>query len=236
MVVERRLNRMALAKRNPKHCLSPEQGWLAEKWDSLSASRNKLAHHGFNEDNSLQSPKEVERIREDWEGVKGFMSLRARWSLDIAMGQGTLLLSPLGLSPGLLFSALCHIRPEEVFVITSEASADSIGEITRQADWNGDMNCHIMKEPFTGFTEAGKIAEALQPCLARRRRVVVNITGGTTAMQYVAQQVAEDCRRKGREIDLIALVDRRPPAEQGERPYVPGEIIYLKDNDSCKIH
>lgn len=74
----------------------------------------------------------------------------------------------------------------------------------------------------------------MQSAISRRERVIVNITGGTTAMQYVAQQVAQEYRWGGIEIELIALIDRRPPAEQVKNPYVPGEIIYLKDNDSCK--
>lgn len=236
--MERKLSVLTRIWKMSKHdsdkpILSPEQCWLAGKWGFLSDSRNQLAHHGFRVDYVLQLPQEVEKIRNRWIELKTFMSSQSHWNLAIEQGHGTLLLSPLGLSRGLLFSALHHIHPDEAFIITSETSIESIGEITRQAGWNGDLNYYIMREPFTGFAEVKWLMEAMQSSVSRCERIIVNITGGTTAMQYAVQQVAQDYRAASRELELIALVDRRPPAEQGENPYVPGEIIFIKDNDNC---
>jgi CRISPR-associated Csx2 family protein len=239
MVMERKLSVLERIwnprRQDPaKDLLSPEQCWLAAKWGFLSRKRNKLAHNGFDKNHVLQSPQQIQDIRNEWIELKDFMSSQAHWNLHIKRGHGTLLLSPLGLSRGLLYSALHHIRPDEVFIVTSETSSEAIDEIARQAGWKGDINHYIMREPFTGFSEVKDIKAAVQSAISRRERVIVNITGGTTAMQYVAQQVAQEYRWGGLEIELIALIDRRPPAEQVKNPYVPGEIIYLKDNDSCK--
>lgn len=57
--------------------------------------------------------------------------------------------------------------------------------------------------------------------------MVVNITGGTTAMQHIVQQVAAFAAELGRPVRRAALVDRRLPQEQREEQYVPGELIRL---------
>jgi CRISPR-associated Csx2 family protein len=218
-----------------KDRLSPEQRWLADKWDFLSRKRNQLAHHGFDKNYVLHSPQQIQEIQKEWEELKNFMSSQSHWNLNINRGNRTLLLSPLGLSRGLLFSALHHIRPDEAFIVTSETSIGALQEITLRAGWNGDLNYYVMREPFTGFAEVKWLMEAMQSYASRCERIVVNITGGTTAMQYAVQQVADDYRAAGREIELIALVDRRPPAEQGANPYVPGEIIFIRDNNGSKL-
>ncbi|MGI6513759.1 MAG: TIGR02221 family CRISPR-associated protein [Syntrophomonadaceae bacterium] len=208
--------------------ITPEQRWLASKWQFFSDKRNQLAHHGFRYEYVLHSPQQIDEIRAQWEELKSFVSSKPHWNLEIKRGQGTLLLSPLGLSKGLLFSALHHIRPDEVFVVTSEESAISIEEITNRADWSGRKYVYKMKEPFTGFAEAKTISRELQNYILKSDRIIANITGGTTAMQYVIQQVTQDLRLTGIETEIIAIVDRRTPAEQVETPYVPGEIIYIE--------
>jgi len=57
--------------------------------------------------------------------------------------------------------------------------------------------------------------------------MVLNITGGTTAMQYIVQQIAALAAELGRPVRRAALVDRRLPQEQRDEPFVPGELIWL---------
>ncbi|OAT86757.1 hypothetical protein A6M21_02785 [Desulfotomaculum copahuensis] len=57
--------------------------------------------------------------------------------------------------------------------------------------------------------------------------MVVNITGGTTAMQHTVQQVAALAADLGRAVRRADLVDRRLPQEQRDDPYVLGELIWL---------
>lgn len=57
--------------------------------------------------------------------------------------------------------------------------------------------------------------------------VVANMTGGTTLMGIVIQQMTEEARKLGRDVRRFALVDRRPPAEQDNNPFVQGEAYWL---------
>ena len=134
----------------------------------------------------------------------------------------------MGLSKGLLFSALKHIRPDRTIIITSQQSRASIQDIIDQAGWQGEFTVQLMEEPFTGFAEAGKIVRKIQPLLEASEEVIVNITGGTTAMQYVMQEVANSINKQEIPLKTIALVDRRSPAEQKANPYVLGEIVRLE--------
>jgi len=75
--------------------------------------------------------------------------------------------------------------------------------------------------------KAGQKLKDIVPAIIQADEVVVNITGGTTAMQHIVQQIAALAAELGRSVRRVALVDRRLPQEQREEPYVPGELIRL---------
>jgi len=58
--------------------------------------------------------------------------------------------------------------------------------------------------------------------------VTVNYTGGTSFLQYVVQTIA-DSIYPYQKLTKIFTIDRRPPEEQNENPYVLGEIVQLPD-------
>lgn len=142
-------------------------------------------------------------------------------------GRSTLLVSPLGMSKGLLYSALRHIQPHQLFVITSTNAAGSFYEITQKSGWSGKSTIRHMQDPHSGFDEAESIALAALPATLQADQVVVNITGGTTAMQHIVQQIAVHAKEHGCPVRRAALVDRRTPQEQRDNPYVTGELIWL---------
>lgn len=255
--VEDRLNNLDnIMKSRKKDLLTEEQKWLGTKWQVLRDKRNQLAHHGYREDYSLQGKEDVEEIFAHWEELKGKRDDSSWWKLEYyqgAVGQnrtvaedffdgnlGTarnregknLLVSPLGLSKGLLFSALKHVQPQQLIVITSQKSVGNIQEIIAEAGWEGDLVVKTMKEPFVGFDEAEGLVSEIQPLIRDSGEVIVNITGGTTAMQYVAQEVADDAAREQLSLKIMALVDRRPPEEQRANPYVLGEVVWLKNKSN----
>lgn len=214
-----------------KVLLTDEQEWLGSKWLVLREKRNQLAHHGYRYEYSLQSAKHIEEVLKLWKELRESLHNQSGWQLGLMKRptQGSLLISPLGLSKGLLFSALRHTRPSRALVITSRQSSAGIQEIIDEAGWEGEPVVLSMEEPFTGFDEAEKIVRKIQPMLQASEEVVVNITGGTTAMQYVVQEVAESAARQRLPLKMAALIDRRPPEEQKANPYVLGEIVWLKN-------
>jgi hypothetical protein len=65
--------------------------------------------------------------------------------------------------------------------------------------------------------------------LTGAREVVVNLTGGTTAMQAAVERIAGESRRLGIPVRRIALVDRRPFDLQRSDLYVAAEVLELDD-------
>jgi hypothetical protein len=131
----------------------------------------------------------------------------------------------LGLSPGLLYSALTTIMPDRLVVLTSEQGERSLDEILRRAEFHGNTAVVRVGDPFTCFHEAGeKIAEVAS--IARNDcEWVINLTGGTTALQYIIQRSGAKLESSGYEVSYVALVDRRGSVAQHENPWVIGELI-----------
>lgn len=237
--VEDKLNNLADMMKNSssgvKNQLTDEQKCLASKWEYVRNTRNKLAHHGYESNKSILKAKKIKNISEIWQELQESIDNQSLWQLELTgePAEGILLVSPLGLSKGLLYSALKHVKPSEAVIITSQQSSGDIEEIKGAAEWKGELIIIDMKEPFTGFDEAEDILRRVQPLLEKYEEIVVNITGGTTAMQYIVQEVAESAVKKQLPLKKVALVDRRPPTEQKSDPYVLGEIVWLKNKNIC---
>ncbi len=231
-VAERRLGALQKLMQKHRHLLSEGEAWLAGHWDRMSNYRNKLAHHGLRPENSFINQDQVNEIRHLWEEIKNSLKNPEKWDVETGGGGGTLLVSPLGLSKGLLYSALWHTGPDRLLVVTSAQMAPHIEEICARAKWSGDiLPPRILEDPHSGFREARDISEDSIGELLRADKIVLNITGGTTALQYAVQEINVKARELDREVEQVALVDRRPPEEQKNDPFVPGELIMLdKDN------
>jgi hypothetical protein len=144
------------------------------------------------------------------------------------------LFSPLGLSKGSLFTAIVKTRPDHVVVITSEEGAKLVDEIVAQAksllNKSFTFEVHTVSDPFTSFVSGRKLAKALAmrkvPILGIPQggssENIVNLAGGTTALQDAVQYIARLLDAKE-----IAVIDRRPYGEQQANPYVVGEIIEI---------
>ncbi|TYO98010.1 CRISPR-associated DxTHG motif protein [Desulfallas thermosapovorans] len=236
--VEEKLGALGDTYRHRKEQLDGQQQWLASLWKYMTDKRNGLHHHGFRQNNALLGQEHLADIRSKWQELKDALEDGTKWRLDFSpmaaesaepLGGGTLLVTPLGLSKGLLYSALRHINPDALFVISSADAACYLDEIKQAASWEGDVFTRYMQDVHAGFSEGPGICAAALPLMKQYSRVVVNITGGTTAMQHIVQQVFEQALSGAVQVRRIALVDRRNPAEQREQPYVTGELIELGD-------
>lgn len=229
---ERRLGAMAHMLTVQREVLKDTQAWLAGHWQFLSGYRNMMHHHGFREEDVFLKPDKLKKIKESWAELKHSLHIPDKWDVEIAGGGGILLVSPLGLSRGLLFSALKHINPDQLLVVTSREMVECLEEIISKAGWKGDIVSCITEDPHRGFEEAGRIAKIAASSLLKADHVRINITGGTTALQHTVQQIYKKAKKLDREVSQVALVDRRPAREQSDNPYVLGELIELdKDED-----
>jgi hypothetical protein len=139
----------------------------------------------------------------------------------------TLLVSPLGMSKGLLYSALLHIPCDVCLVIASEQSIMSLDEIQKQSNYQGTFSIKLLKEVFTGFAESKALVAESRELLHTSEQIICNITGGTTAQQFVIQAFYESAKNLGKPVSRIALIDKRDALEQRNNPYVSGELVEL---------
>jgi hypothetical protein len=206
----------------------------------------KLMVEQFREDYALLDEKKLGKIRKRWAEIKDSLDDVEKWRLDLAYEKihgpdewipagerladakgGILLVSPLGLSKGLLYSALYHVRPGSLLVISSPDAAAYLDEIVEKAGWSGNKIFHLMRDPHGGFNELEIFLPDIVSVVIQADEVMVNITGGTTAMQHIMQHIADFAAKLGRSVQRMALVDRRSPQEQRDDPYLPGELIFL---------
>lgn len=143
---------------------------------------------------------------------------------DWGAEQSVALLSPLGLSPGLLYSALVIIQPQCLVVLTSAEGEHSLTEIIKQADYRGTVQVVLVDDPFDCFDQANqKVDDMLglighSPC-------AVNITGGTTALQFIIQRAGLALEKAGVPVHYVAFIDRRDIQAQKDDPWVVGEMV-----------
>lgn len=239
-LAERRLNGLALI---PPDLLTSQQCTMNKWWQQLSTARNEVAHCGFRPE-MVNVTKKLADVRQVWQQVRPHLEDESFWQLQLnaAVGDGLLLVSPVGRTRGALFTAIKKVQPRWLLPIVSQETAPSVGEIVVAAGFTGQtLPPLLMNDPFTGFAEIPHLVEdkdknrAIAAELAKEllhgSEVVVNLTGGTTVMQQLAQKVADAAARKlGLKTRTMAVVDRRSRQEQEENPYVEGELVWLSDD------
>ncbi len=233
----RRLTALEAVAHDPdlKDTLSPEQRKLGEFRRKLGELRNAYHHHGMRREDLSAAPvaDKLKQVCKYWQRV-----LRAVPQLDVqfgGVGSGSLLVSPIGMRPGVLFSAI-RIAEQAAgsplagcLVICSSDSAKSIAEAARRAGHpDPQWAKHIpLQDAFGGTGELDDLTRAVRRDLLCVDQVFVNVTGGTTLMGILAERIANEARELGRVVWRFGLIDRRPQAEQEADPYQVGEPLWL---------
>ncbi len=144
----------------------------------------------------------------------------------MALFCGGVLVSPVGLSPGALFSVLVHTSPRRLVVITGPAahrgSAQAVDAYAAIARALLDVEHVLVEDPWGGFLDAHRRALSVVAQLRESPRdVVVNLTGGTTALQYCALCVGLGLANAR----LVAVTDDRSREAQAAMPFVVGRLV-----------
>jgi len=204
-----------------------DPGWLAEKWGQVAYLRNRVLHHGYALQKATITKEDITKV---WSEVKASMFDSDKWRIRQPGGSEVLLVSPLGLSKGLLFSALTGlgVSPSKLWVVSSHQAASAVPEILEKAGWTGSVQVYYMRDSHFGFQEGELLSYSLLPDALNSDRVIVNITGGTTAIQHVIKEAATMLEHLGCSVELVALIDRRPLSEQQSDPYRTGEAVWLQ--------
>jgi len=203
--------------------LSDEQLSWAQFWSDVLELRNALHHHGMREHALETPPQTVERIKEFWARLKK----NAVQLPSLGGGKGRLLITAIGNRPGVLYSALAAAPPDRLLVICSKQSAPMIGEATQRAGFGGPTSRILVNDPHGGFDEFNRVRVEATQILFEADDITANLTGGTTLMGLMVQQLVEFGSRFNRPYRRLALIDRRPPAVQDAEPWVQSTFYWL---------
>ena len=226
----------AAADSDLRDTLTEEQHALGAFWRQLTELRNGYAHHGMRPQ-QLVNDQKVSRaqgvIRKYWDET-----LKAIPTFPLSIGGspgGRVLVSPIGLRPGVLFSALQACRadgtgrePVLSLVICSHETKEMIEDALQHAAYAGKVEPLLLEDAFGGGSEEiERLAQAARGHVIGAREIFVNITGGTTLMGLVAEKVADAARALACPVRRFGLIDRRSPDEQEADPYQAGEPFWL---------
>lgn len=235
------LNAMAAAADDPelRANLRDEQRDLGLFWKSLRDLRNGYAHHGMRRQDLLASADldaHLDKVREYWD------ELGACPRLTVALDEGSdarLLVSPMGLRPGVLVSALHACRsdgglgePTECLVVCSAETEESIAEALRAAGYEGAATPLVLSDPHGGGTEIERLLTGARRRIFGAREMFVNVTGGTTLMGLAVEALANEGRRLACPVRRFGLIDRRPEQQQDSDPYRIGEPYWLDEGNA----
>lgn len=227
--MERALNALVA-----RQCLAPpgspeRENHLALLWQRITERRNAIAHAGFKPEWVGADREKIERTIEEGERLHQDES---GWHTAAAGAEGRVLLTPLGHSPGVLFTALKRLRPDRALVITSAEAMSVLTEACAQAGWDASSaETFVVRDAHVCFDEIPRLRDWARPTLLGAREVLANVTGGTTAMQYLVERAAAEATRLGIPTQRYALLDRRDPEKQRREPYVLGDCVPLEGDE-----
>jgi CRISPR-associated DxTHG motif protein len=218
MRVERQIG--ALSQPALRDRLSENQQAWGSFWDQLGKQRNQIAHCGMKPEVATPS---LDSIKGFWNDIKRADNAWAAFG----GGAGRLLLTPLGMSPGVLYSAIKKTQPVSVLVLCSEQAQAELERALREAGFAGSHEVLVMQDPFNGFEEIGGLRKRARTILFSADEVMVNLTGGTTMMGIAVQSIFEQARDDQRPCRRFVLTDKRPVEAQKSDPWVESDLFWL---------
>lgn len=231
--------------RDLRGALTEEQRALGRLWADLAEVRNAYAHHGMRGDDLVRDEKLKStrgRVLEYWKET-----LRSSPDFSLSLGEssgGRVLVSPIGRRPGVLFSALHACRaggdgdePVLCLVICSRETEGMIAEVFDRAEFAGETQPLLLEDAFGGGpAEINRLTEDARRHFIGATEVLVNVTGGTTLMGLVAEELAATARSLACPVRRFGLIDRRPPERQEADPYRIGEPFWLDPDEEDDVH
>ena len=102
-----------------------------------------------------------------------------------------------------------------------------IDEAAQRAGFAGTTCRILVNDPHGGFDELDRVRSEAGEFLLQADCIAANLTGGTTLMGLMVQQLVEAGSRFSRPYRRFALIDRRPPREQDAEPWVKSDYYWL---------
>ncbi len=216
--------------------LTDKQRALGVFWRHLTDLRNAFHHHGMRPQplvGDSQTRSRLCEIQTYW-----CKTLRSCPCFSLSLGEATgrqVLVSPIGMRPGVLFSALhacrdADVEPDTCLVLCSDDTKGLIVDAINRAEFAGAVQTLALEDPFGGGRpEIERLTKKAREQFIGADNVLVNVTGGTTLMGLAAEDLANAARHLACPVRRFGLIDRRPPAQQDEDPYRVGEPFWLDE-------
>jgi CRISPR-associated Csx2 family protein len=229
--VERAITALVERRRLAGREDAPDQSPLRSLWSRIADRRNRVAHAGIGPEMVNPVADVVKQLLLECELRTGDS---AAWSTARPGPTRRLLVTPFGRAPGVLFTALTRRAPDIALVVTSREARSTLDEVRTRSGWGGAAHVFEVADAHACFGEVRRVIDWARPHLLEASQIDINITGGTTALQYLAERVAGEASRLGVPFERIALIDRRELAEQTREPYVVGDVVPLTDDEPSR--
>jgi len=193
----------------------------------IKEARNHVAHFGFNDLNNLTDINTIEDhlmklidtdIDQLYKDIKE--NEKALEELPYAV------VSALGLTEGALYTILNHYSPNLLVVVTSKQGVEILPNILEKVQFKGELHVVEVENPYGGKDEIKRVSKEVAGYLEDAKKVVINLTGGTTLLNYMLLKVGDQARH-GKMIKTVIAVDKRSYEEQKINPYIVGEVVEL---------
>ncbi|MDR7420775.1 MAG: TM1812 family CRISPR-associated protein [Armatimonadota bacterium] len=209
----------------PPRPASDSSSWLAQLWARVRDLRNRVAHPGMCPDEVWPSRDQVAPLVDECER---HTSDDSWWLAHPPVEVAWVFVTPLGLSPGVLYSGLVKLQPPVALVVTSREGQGLLSEAAHRAGFDEkQLHSYVVQDAHDCFAEREGVEQWARFMLLETRRIVINVTGGTTGLQYLVEAVGRRGERLGLDVERVALIDRRVPEEQRRSPYVAAELVPL---------
>lgn len=222
--------------------------------NELGQARNTIAHSAFKSDPQTASTL-VKKWQSESESLSAIENLllgsdsfwRDHFSRPNVTGDW--LVTPLGMSPGTVFTFLEHYLdkapspPDGLVILTSAQGAERIPEILAKVNWKQripSLQIHVVQiggddqdlwsTPLNLDVRKIKTVEGLcvADLLAGASRINCNLTGGTSSLCILADRLVREMSSPDIEVRWQICVDRRSYQEQQAAPFVKGEVRNVK--------
>ena len=98
----------------------------------------------------------------------------------------------------MLYTALVASHADIVLVLSSREGALQIPGICEKAGFDSSrIRAEIVEDPHGCFQNAARLVLNIRPLLLIAGEVTINITGGTTALQYLVEKIGREAERLG---------------------------------------
>lgn len=214
--------------------LAPAQYDLGTFWrDHLGPTRNSAHHHGMDAGHAFKADRQ-QQAADAWRYWSETLQFLPAISLRITAGTyRRLIVSPLGNTPGVLFSAVRTLpattdEQDLCLVISSAQAQGGMDEALDRAAFAGRRVLLSFQNPFSGLEERRSLLEKATRYVLKAEATHVNLTGGTSLMGLLSEEIANVARRYQRLAARFILIDERPYPQQLAHPFVEGRKIVVE--------